>query len=276
MRLVPLLFLLLSCGHNPPKLPPRRVTILKQWHLLAKQDTQDIAQSQKLPQATNQHAIYRELARRAQRGEGLDLYAEGCPAGAKVDRSLPTAYNGWTYGALESEVTKSEFEDILTFLPLKLKVRFPAQTKVHCIEDPQLVEQNNLAMSDARGYFGFYLRLQSSQGKPKQFAIYRKALEETEGHAVADPVAYSRSKIEASLDRFEALIKERNQSFARALALDHSPSPVIIIGGLHAVDLEAQLRAQGMLVDVITPPGYPVENEKLIEELRAKLGPKIP
>lgn len=264
MKTLLILLILFSCSQLTKK--PQKVTIIKQWHLSARTMTQDIEGSIKLPQFENQSEIYQFLRRRVENKDKLFLLVEGCED-RRIDDQFQTAYNGWTFKTLKEASKGNSFDKILTFLPLKLKARFPEEVTAECADNEKLMQENNLAISEARGYIGFYLRLLQNQNSPKKFSFYKKALEETEKKLIENPLEHARSGTISSIERFQSLIKKRNDLFLTQIKKHLKENPIMIVGGLHAKDLIQRLEEDGIQTEIITPNGYPETSERLGEDL---------
>jgi hypothetical protein len=129
------------------------------------------------------------------------------------------------------------------------------------------MQENNLAISEARGYIGFYLRLLQNRNSPQKFSSYKKALEETEKKLIENPLEHARSGTISSIERFQSLIKKRNDLFLMQIKKHLKENPIMIVGGLHAKDLIQRLEADGIQTEIVTPNGYPESSERLGEDL---------
>lgn len=228
--------------------------------------TTDIEASKKLPQSRNQMEIYRLLSNRIEAGEKIFLLAEGCQRSTEIDDKFLVPYNGWTYGSLDKIKQSSDYKDVLTMLPLKLKVKYPDKVEVMCADEEDDMRMTQLALSDIRGFTSFYIRLSESKKNPKQFSMYKSALEEALGKEVQDPIKTSREKALESLEKFKYWLEHRNAVFNNEFENFRDHSPILIVGGLHAESLHEGLKNTSYKVELITPEGYPAESEKLIEE----------
>ncbi len=261
-----LIFLGGSCA-SAPEVPT--VTIIKQWHLSANESTRDFEKAQNLPQASNQLEIYRYLDTLLTERGRLTLIVEGCDEASSVEESFKLV-NGWKLEELRAIARHSDFYKILVPVPLKLKLRHPTQVTTLCGDSAELIRQHQLSVSDAKGFLGFYLRLKT-QGSGAKFDAYHRALEEVLKQKVADPLAVSRELALKNIVRFEELVLERNALFLKHLVQRRLESPVIVVGGLHAQDLMAQLTAAGIRTQVLEPENYPTTNEQIASELRSAL-----
>jgi hypothetical protein len=271
MRLLVLLTLALtfSCAHKPVQ--TGKVIIIKQWHPSPSVDTRNIQASKSIPQYQNQKDIYDYLSNRVKTQKANLLIVEGCESGKEIDESFQQSFNGWNMASLSKASSSGDYEDIVTALPLKLKAKFPKEVTALCADNESLLKKNQLAISDARGFIGFYVRLKQNTADPKKFLTYKKALEETQKIEVADPIGYSKSQTIKSLENFNHYMQQRNALFARAIKKHLNENPILIVGGLHAKDLVNQLKAEGIETEVITPKGYPESSEKLAEDLMKEL-----
>ncbi len=243
------------------------VLIIKQWHLAPGTKTLDVEASKKLPQYTNQKAIYTKLIALAA-DKKLTLITEGCSG----DISKNEHY-GWNYKTLKQKKNESVFADILAFTPAKLKAQLDAKINVVCADNEDLMKKQLLAFSDLRAFVGYYSRLKEFKGKnEKSYALYEKALLDKEGKVgKVDAVAYAREKAVAAMDEVEKLIEERNQKFVAAAKEALAANPVIVVGGLHAKGIQAHFEKEKIKYTVFSPEGYKEADENLTESLRALL-----
>lgn len=140
-----------------------------------------------------------------------------------------------------------------------------------CGDNEELIKKNQLAISDARGFLRFYVRLKQNSADPKKFATYKKGLEETLKMEVANPIEYSKAQTLKALERFDYYMQQRNISFVDSIKKLIKKNPILILGGLHVQDLVQQLKAEGIQTEVITPLGYTLSSEKLAEDLKSEL-----
>ncbi|HXH75976.1 MAG TPA: hypothetical protein VNJ08_13475 [Bacteriovoracaceae bacterium] len=266
-KLTLMLLLLISCSHK--FIPNNKVTIIKQWHLSPTVQTTDFKNSSGLPQYLNQRDIYIYLYKLVNdHPEKVTIIAEGCDAGTIIDKNFEPTYNGWNAKNLLPHREQLYYSEILTFLPLKLKMQFPDQVTSICGDSEELARQNQLAISEAKGFLGFHMRLKDTvESSPKKYQGYLKALEEIEKRKIIDPIAYTKQAALKQLEVFNELIKKRNSVLSDTAGLHINNHPVIIVGGLHAKNLEVQLKQAGYEVSVHTPQGYPANSENLGQDL---------
>lgn len=271
MRLLIIFFLLFnfSCTHKA--FPTRKAIIIKQWHASAGVSTQDIEASKKMPQYQNQKEIYDYLVKSLDTNKKSLLIAEGCESGKEVDQNFAPSFNGWNMPSLTKIKSQDNYSDIVTSLPLKFKAKYTENVRVLCADNEALMKKNQLALSDARGFLGFYMRLKQSSSDRNKFASYKKALEETQGKEIADPIHYTKTQTINSLNLFNHYVQQRNLSFVEIIKKNIHNNPILIVGGLHVKDLIKQLRAEGIETEVMTPKGYPVASETLGDDLLNEL-----
>lgn len=273
MRFLVLLALVLafSCSHKPAQITGKAI-IIKQWHPSPSIDTRNIQTSKSIPQYQNQKDIYDYLSKRIKAHKTNLFIVEGCESGEEIDENFQASYNGWNMTSLTKASPSENYDEIVTALPLKLKAKFPKKVTALCADSESLIKKNQLAISDARGFMGFYARLKQNTADSKKFAIYKKALEETQKVEVADPISYSKDYAIKSLKSFNHYVQERNILFAQAIKKHINENPILIVGGLHAKGLIDLLKAEGIETEVITPKGYPESSENLAEDLMKELG----
>ncbi|MCO4754961.1 MAG: hypothetical protein KC478_10810, partial [Bacteriovoracaceae bacterium] len=241
-----IILLLVSCSEVP------KVTIIKQWHLAPGKKTQNVQGSMKLPQFVNQKDIYEYLEKKG--GSSITVIAEGCEG--EVDTSFNETFNGWTMDELIKQKDQIHFKDIMAPVWMKLKAKNPKKYNVVCGDNLQDIERNKLAMSDLRGFVGFYERMKASSAKPSAFNMYAKSLSELEGRKIANPLEFSRKAALDSLKESRDLIEKRNLSFLKIIKKNIDSNPYVVIGGIHAQHLTDLLKEQGIAFDVVEPKGY--------------------
>jgi hypothetical protein len=243
----------------------QEILVIKQWHLPPEAKTIDIESSKKLPQFTNQKAIYEKIA-----GMGtktVTIISEGCAGDITKD-----SHYGWDYQKLAAKKDTPEFKEILAFNPAKLKAQLGDKANIVCADSEELMKKNLLAFSDLRAFTGYYIRLKQFKGKnEKNYAMFEKALLEKEGKlGKVDAIAYAKEKALNAIAEVERLIEERNQKFVAAAKETLAANPVIVIGGLHAKGIVKALEKEKIKFSIFVPEGYKESDENLIETLRAQ------
>ncbi|MBT4792685.1 MAG: hypothetical protein HON90_14015 [Halobacteriovoraceae bacterium] len=262
MRVFFLLLILLSCEKDKGS-----ITIVKQWHLSPDAVTTDIANSKNIQQYENQFDIYQKLKKDIESKETKVIIAEGCEG--ELDENFSLVYNGWSFKNLKKLVNDKKFDEIMAPVPLKLKVKFP-KIRVLCGDNNLLIDENLKAISDVRGFTGFYQRLVESKNTDlAKFKKYKQQLVSLfPKEKIQDPIKFSLEKAILALDRFEELIKKRNQSFVDLALKYKDQKPVIIIGGLHIKNLEQRFHIKNVKYNVITPKGYANDEQKLLYAMK--------
>ncbi len=252
--------------------PTPTITIAKQWHLAPGDKTTDIEKSRTLPQFRSQKDLYLKIRSLIESGQAKAVLMEGCEG--EVSHGFTTAFNGWKLADLEARRTHRAFADILAPIPLKIEAALPDKAHTLCGDSLELVKKNSLAVSDLRAYAGYFMRLTEFKGKnDKKYQDYAESLLKPAKDRRPDeaPEAYARRKALESLERFQIIMKERNDSFLKVALAHQNESPVIVIGGLHAADLKEKLTRAGLKVETLTPDGYTDEEETLVARLKKML-----
>lgn len=262
MKLLLLLTILFSCSNENKK-----ITLIKQWHLSPKQNTLDIEKSKKLPQYENQKEIYKKIVNLIETKKTNMIIAEGCEG--EIDEKFTLIYNGWSLKEIKSRRFDKNFNDIMAPIPLKIKAKYP-NIKVVCGDNLKLIDENLKAISDLRGFSGFYQRLRQSKGiDEKKYLAYKKQLDGLfPNRKIKDPVQFSLNKSLNSLRLFEDLIVKRNNSFFDISKKYLKENPVIVIGGLHVKDLETKFDLDKILYETIIPNGYKNDEQSLVFALK--------
>lgn len=245
-----------------------KVTIVKQWHLSPGQNTTAVESSKSLPQYQNQRAIYELLEKRLAKGD-VTMVAEGCEG--EINSSFAPVFNGWSLDALRKRARSAEFSSIMAPVGMKLEAKFPERARVLCGDNIADIEANKLAMSDLRGYAGFFQRLVSAKNHPEKFEAYKKSLEEIGKQQISDPIGYSRDKALSALKLSKELIEKRNHAFLEVSRAHLGENPIIVIGGIHAQHLGELLEKEGIDYEIVTPEGYSEHDQELYSLLEKSL-----
>lgn len=250
--------------------------LIKQWHLLPKISTQDIELSKKLSQFKSQKDVYLKVTELIENNSIKILLAEGCEK-IEINNNFKMVFNSWGYQNLENERNKSLYEDIMTHIPLKVEVKEKEKVKTLCIDNLQLIEKHQLALSDVRGYVGYFMRMKEFREKKdeKSFSRYATSLlSESENKKIKDPILYAKNKALDAIDRLEKINQEReNQIFnnIKDLKLNQDVNVAFIIGGTHVDSLRKNIEKIDYKVEVYTPAGYVENDSGLIEKLKDQL-----
>lgn len=249
-------------GENPPH--PKMVYVIKQWHLAPTTVTKGF--KEKYPQEKNQSAIYLALGEAIKKKRLKLVVAEGCEGGP-IDENFSTAFNGWSYGDLKKAATTKGYERIITHVPLKLEAKFGNSVETVCGDQNSLVQEGNLRLSNLRGWIGFWTRLREPGNEEKQ-TLYREAAAELlkvpKTTSIQEILKLVKSRVSEELAAFRKSLDDRNGRFVETLKGHNVESAAIVVGGLHADDLRSKLEAAGFACEILEPPGYQDEGEKLV------------
>ncbi len=244
----------------------KKVMILKQWHLAPTTTTKSF--KEKYPQEKNQTAIYQVLAEGASRGELQLVVSEGCEG--EITPEFKTQFNGWDFESLSKQSSQKGYDKIITLAPLKAKAKFRDKIPTFCGDDAKLIQEGNLHLSNLRGWFGFYVRLNESKGDTDKMKLYAESaadlLKVPKDTAHDKLILQIKERIKLELGDFAKSLNERDDSFVKTLQAHEFTRAAIVIGGLHAADLKEKIQKAGMGCDVYEPPGYQAEDEKLIKD----------
>jgi hypothetical protein len=265
IKLIGTFFVLVLIGSCQEK--GHKVRLIKQWHLSSSENTQNIEESKKLPQYKNQKNIYTQVSQLIEKQQTNLIIAEGCEGA--IDSNFTTNFNGWDMDSLIKKSGDADFGDIMAPVPMKLKAKYPHLT-VLCGDNLELIKDNLAAMSDLRGFSGFFQRLlESRKSNLGKFNAYFDQLKKIfPKEKISDPVQYSLQKSLSALSEFESLIKQRNSFFVDIAKKNISKNPVIIIGGLHVSDLQQRLYVDKVKSQIIVPVGYSNDEQKLVFALK--------
>lgn len=247
------------------------VVLFKQWHLSPDTNTRDVEASTRLGQYQNQMYIYKNIKKMIKEEHTKLIIAEGCEG--EIDKNFSHVYNGWSMTDLiQARQNKQNFSKIMAPIGMKLKAEFPA-LKVLCGDNLELINENLKAMSDLRGFAGFYSRLVENHGKDqKKFKAYSDQLRSLyPNENIQAPIQFSLERALKALKTFERIIYERNRFFVKLGKEKLKQNPVIIIGGLHVENLSERFKVENIKSHTIIPIGY-IDNETLlINTLKKKL-----
>jgi hypothetical protein len=266
-------FILFVSCQKQTKEQKKEVTLIKQWHLAAHQNTLDIDKSKKLPQFRHQQDIYQRLKLFTSRHQNSVVISEGCEG--VIDKDFKPAHYGWTYQKLKDQLKKPQWSNIMALMPLKLKVEHE-NTLVTCGDSDELISQNSLAFSDLRGYVGYFKRLvETKENKPRLYKSYANSLMKELKMKKGDPLRLAQKSALSALKRVELFIEQRNNVFVQSVVSHPKSKAIIVIGGLHISDLKMKLNKEGYQVNVVTPLGYVDQDTQLLKTLEKLLTTQI-
>ncbi|MFN8371025.1 MAG: hypothetical protein U0T83_10435 [Bacteriovoracaceae bacterium] len=243
------------------------VTVYKQWHLLPNQNTLDIEASTKLPQFESQKDIYKKIKKMVEDKKTFIIISEACEG--VIDENFKDAQYGWSYKKLKAELKNPKYEDIMAFIPLKLKVYFGSKIEIICGDSNKLLKKNNLELSNLRGYFGFFIRLAENKDKNKaKFKLYaEKLIKIGKLKANANVMDFARKKSLHSMKNVLTTIKERNEYLLKSIEKNLKKNPVVIVGGLHTEDLSNKLTSKKINYELNVPLGYQEQDTILLGKI---------
>ncbi len=260
--LIPIFLIsLVSCKNE------RKLEIIKQWHLASHEQTLNIEESKKLPQYKNQKEIYKYLEKRYLENRNLVVLAEGCEGSIK--EKFQIKYNGWNLESLKAYTESKQFKNIMAPVPMKLLAKYP-NANIICGDSESLIKENLKALSDLRGFTGFYQKLKLfKKTDPEKFLKYKNQLLEIYPEAIEKNILrFSLNKAKDALNRFELFLKKRNSIFIKRLAKSKGSDFVVVIGGLHSLDLETRAKEKGFITKTTTLKNYSKDESLLILGLK--------
>ena len=260
------LFLLLSLVCLISCSGKRKVIIYKQWHLEPKSNTLDILGSLKLPQAKNQVAIYQSIEKEILKGGKFNFLAEGCEGDTKL--AFSEKYNGWNLNSLKKRIHFSNYDQILAPIGMKLLAKYEDRINVYCSDHDASVEKHLLTYSDIKGFLSFYLKFKKLNPNSSEYKSYLESLKKlTKNSSINDPIDFVKAKMLSKLKEFEELLYLRNKYFISRVK-ELTGTSFIVIGGLHANDLNEKLTQLEIETYLYTPAGYNSSDDKLISSLK--------
>lgn len=254
----------------------KTVYVVKQWHLASSVNTHT-GPKVILPQAENQKQIYQQLNEWESHHDDTAILAEGCEG--EVNAQLKEAFQGWSFNDLETEykVHPADFSGVLAHPVIMTKISHP-EAKVFCGDNLAEIKKSQLALSDARADVGYVTRLSKKKDHLELLKPYLADVIDLyhlkKDATIADAQKALDSDLKASLVIFQSSTHLRNQSFVnKALKLSQEKSSiqkpvVIVIGGLHASDLKADLEAKHFNCTIFEPLAYQNDEETLNTRLK--------
>ena len=258
-------------GSCDVKDPTKKVYLLKQWHLAPKTITKGF--KEKYPQEKNQTAIYKVLEEGVKRKELQLVVSEGCEG--EINSEFKPAFNGWDYGALKSQSQQKGYDKIITLAPLKLEAKYGDKVTTICGDSDALIQEGNLRLRNLRGWMGFYVRLSESKNDPEKSKLYSESAADLLKIPRDTPheklIGQIKDRLKEELEAFRKSLDSRDDFFVKALQDHEFSKAALVIGGLHADDLKEKLTKAGIGCEVLEPPGYQREDEKLIQDFQKAL-----
>lgn len=247
------------------------VLVIKQWHLSPGEKTTDIEAGKLRPQFPNQLDIYNKLTELVNERKKLTLIQEGCE-GEVTKESSPEHY-GWTFEALSKRKNDPSYNDILAFMPVKMKAKFEDKVRAVCSDTKELIQKSLLSISDLRGSTGFYQRLREFRKKndEKSYKAYEAAAIPKDKLGKVDAIEYQKLKVKESIKNIEDSLNERNDLIVNLVRKIIDENPVVVIGGLHVKDLTQKLQKEKIPFSIYSPKGYDVRDEQLLEKFKEGL-----
>ncbi len=251
--------------------PAKTVIILKQWHLAPKTVTRGF--KEKYPQEKNQTAIYQYLQDEVKHQAMSMIVSEGCEG--TIDKEFKPTFNGWDVASLKGQASQKGYDKIITLAPLKIFAKYGEQVKTVCGDSDALIQEGNLRLSNLRGWMGFYTRLSEDRQATEKSQVYADSatdllkIPRTTGRP--ELLKQIKDKIKVELEAFHKSLKDRDDAFVKVLQAQDFKKAAIVIGGLHADDLKEKVEKAGIGCEVLEPPGYQNDDEKLIQDFQKAL-----
>ena len=260
------------CAPSSEKSP--MVYVLKQWHLPPEVNTKLRQDAKPLPQTKNQSQIYAQLSEWVNEGTIDTAVAEGCEG--EIGPKLKLSFQGWSYEDLLAQVNDAKFGEILAHPILKLQAKYPKKIKALCGDSLSEIKRSQLALSDARADVGYFGKLSENQDHPQKLKPYMDGVIEMY-HLKSDATYPEALKaltvdLKKSLNLFQDSTHERDLSFVRKINTADSKKPtVLVVGGLHALDLKEILEKKKMNCQIFEPLAYQNDEEALSSKLNSLL-----
>ncbi len=252
------------------------VLFLKQWHLSPKANTRDHAE--KHPQDQNQEAIFNQVSEWVKNKEVDTILVEGCTWPTEIKEGFNTVFNGWSLGDLIKLKGTPALQTSQTHVGLKLKAQFGNTIKVLCSDDVEKINQQQLALSDARADLGYWKRLEDSVGHDELRKSYLEGANEafhlSKDTNYLETMSVIKGSLVTDLKKVNELLDVRSDLLAKHSVESTAKSklPVVLIwGGLHAIKTQKQLEQEHLNCSILTPLGYDDIEEKSVKALMSSL-----
>ena len=230
---------------------------MKQWHLPPSEVTYP-KPKRPIPQEQNQTALYKILSQWVSKGQVHTIVAEGCEGA--ITPQFEDKFNGWGFPELSKVSSRSDYSEIVSHVPLKLKARFKDKIAVICGDNKELINSQNMAFSDARGTIGFLKRLIEHEKSPDRAKPYLDAATQQLGIPATTPLPevtnQLKKRLEKILGQIKTLGEQRNQILLKSISATKDKDVALVVGGAHATDLKLSLEKQGLGCQVVEPSGY--------------------
>lgn len=246
---------------------PTTVYFFKQWHLASGVNTRSSRAA--YPQQQNLESIYAQLDQWIQKKKIGDLIAEGCTG--TIDENSSYRVNGWSVKDLQAERASPQYQKIGTSIPLKLEAKYGDQINTICGDSEELVKEQLLAFSDARGDVGYLSRITQYKDNPEKLkpclsdAIGLLKLPQTA--SFDDVVTAMKSDLKKAIQRIHATIDKRNSRLVEAAVSLKAKNIGVVYGGMHAEGVKKLLEEKGLNCFIIEPVGYQNDEALLVEQL---------
>ncbi len=231
--------------------------IIPQWHLEPHINTNisDFDKT-KYKQNTNQKDIYLYLSKKIEKKEITTLIAEGCEG--EITERYKYAFNGWDYNSLYSQKHQKSFEDILTSVALKLKVKYP-KLKVICGDNRSLIQQNlqifrRLDLLTASLF-------EKDNKRLSQLRSYYPNVGDVNNKSILKGI------LKDEVKKLEVIIQKRNESFFSQLK-SNGKKTALVVGLIHVRGIESLLKSEQIEFQHYTPEGLNEQDASLINDFK--------
>ena len=242
------------------------IILSPQWHLSPNADPKP---GEKVPQETNQRAIFAQLSNWIE-AHTFDVFlAEGCEG--RFEDQLDKKLNGWSTNDLK---IRKDIDTILAPIAFKLSAKYSKKIQILCADNEKLIKDHQMVFSNLRGLAGFKTRIEQTSLSTSDRQTYTTAateilrLPKSSNQTIV--LAKLNSEIKKSIEQFENLLHLRNESVVTK-AKSQKGIKVTVIGALHINDLQAQLKKENIAFSIWTPEGLDTKDAQLIQELKGKV-----
>jgi hypothetical protein len=245
----------------------KSVYFFKQWHLDANVNTK--IKPGPYPQDKNLESIYLQLVELIKTKKITAVIAEGCSG--KIEERSEYRVNGWNVADLKQQVEKSGFERIATSIPLKLEAKFGDMLVTSCGDSVELVKEQLLGFSDARGDLGYLSRLIQHQNSPEKIKPYLDDVIEmfklSKESSPEEAISEVKADLQKVIKQINVTLEARNSRLVETINSIQAQEVAVVYGGMHASGVKALLEAKGINCSIIEPTGYQNDEANLLQKL---------
>lgn len=268
-----LLIILLSSNFTKTTLAAE-VTIIKYWYLPHREITFDVfAAKKKYKQFKNHNLVYNYAKDLIEDEDSSIVISEGCEG--VIDSSFKRSYHGWTYKLLAKNLKQRFYDDIITLIPLKLKVQFRDKVVVLCGDSYALRKKEHKSRQNLVAQLHLYQNILRYKDDKKKYKIYRTHLldqvPKTKNMNRLEILEEARKETLNKLQEYQLVEKRRNLRFLNQILTHYKKNPIVIRDGTHVKSLTKLLDTNNIEYNVVTLDYHPTDKDEKVDALKRQL-----